>query len=235
MEEKHVFTPQQKKAIGAAAIIVFLAFCLAAGWFAGRPMIRFAEEPERFRSWVETYGAWGSLLYAGMVFLQVLVALIPGEPLEICGGYAFGAIEGTLLCLAGAVAGSVLVFAFVRRFGRELVEIFFPREKLQKLRFLQSSPKRDFLFWIIFMLPGTPKDLLCYFARLTDLSWKKWLLICSVGRLPSILTSTLGGDALGEENYISAIVVFAVTLGVSLAGLGLYRFVVARHQKRKQE
>ena len=231
MEQKRTFTPRQKKAIGLAAIIIFVLFCVAVGWFAGRPMLHFAQDPERFRAWVDSHGPWGSIAYMGMVFLQVLVALIPGEPLELCGGYAFGAVKGSLLCLGGAVAGSIVVFAFVRRFGRELVEVFFSREKLDRLHFLQSSPKREFLFWVIFMIPGTPKDLLCYFAGLTNLGWRKWLLICSVGRLPSLLTSTLGGDALGGQNYLSAIVIFAVTFGLSLLGLGIYHLLMKRHEK----
>ena len=227
------FTPQQKKWISVVIAAVFLLFCGAVGWFIGRPMVRFASDPEQFRAWVESFGPWGGILYAAMVFLQVLVALIPGEPLEICGGYAFGAVPGTLLCLLGATAGSLLVFALVRRFGRAMVELFFSREKVENLRFLQSSPKRDFLFWLIFMLPGTPKDLLCYFAGLTDLPWRKWIFICSVGRLPSVITSTLGGGALGTENYGGALWVFAATAALSLIGVGIYRLVVARHEKKK--
>ena len=233
MKEKHLFTPKQKKWIAFIAVLFFLIISGIIGWFVGRPMVRFAKDPEQFRSWVDSHGAWGGILYAGMVFLQVLVAVIPGEPLEICGGYAFGAVKGTLLCLAGAVAGSVLVFAFVRRWGREVVEIFFPSKKLQNLRFLQSSPRRDFLFFLIFSLPGTPKDLLCYFSGLTDLSWRNWLIICSVGRLPSILTSTIGGNALGVQNYTHAVVVFTVTLGVSLLGVAVYQMVVRHHDKKK--
>lgn len=161
--------------------------------------------------------------------------MIPGEPLEISGGYAFGALRGSVLCLLGGVLGSVAVFALVRRFGRELVEIFFPREKLEKLKFLQSSPKRDALFWLIFTVPGTPKDLLCYFAGLMDLSWGKWLLLCTVGRLPSVLTSTIGGSALGVKDYQFAILVFAVTLAVSGVGLLIYRAVCRRHERKQQE
>ncbi len=234
MEDKRHFTVQQKKVIGAAAIVIFLAFCGAVGWFIGRPLVRFAQEPEQFRTWVEGFGAWGGIVYAGTVFLQVLVALIPGEPLELCGGYAFGAVRGTLLCLVGAVAGSIVVFALVRKFGRDLVEIFFSREKLQSLRFLRSSPKRNLLFWVIFTLPGTPKDLLCYFAGLTDMPWKQWLLICSVGRLPAIITSALGGNALGEQNYMTAILVFGMTFALSAVGLLIYRTIQQRHEKKKQ-
>ena len=155
--DKHVFTDKQKKLIAWAAIAIFLLLSAAVGWFIGRPLVRFASRPEEFRLWVDGHGLLGMAAYVGMVFLQVVVAVIPGEPLEISGGYAFGALRGSVLCLLGGVLGSVAVFALVRRFGRELVEIFFPREKLEKLKFLQSSPKRDALFWLIFTVPGTSK------------------------------------------------------------------------------
>ena len=232
--DKHVFTAKQKKLIAWAAIVIFLLLSAAAGWFVGRPLVRFASQPEQFRQWVDGHGLMGCAAYVGMVFLQVVVAVIPGEPLEISGGYAFGAVRGSLLCLLGAFLGSVAVFALVRRFGRELVEIFFSREKLEKLKFLQSSPKRDVLFWLVFMVPGTPKDLLCYFAGLTDLSWGKWLLLCTVGRLPSVLTSTIGGDALGVKDYQFAVLVFAATLAVSAVGLLIYRALCRRHQRRQE-
>lgn len=232
--DKHVFTAKQKKLIGWAAIAIFLLLSAVVGWFVGRPLVRFASQPEQFRQWVDGHGLMGCAAYVGMVFLQVVVAVIPGEPLEISGGYAFGAVRGSLLCLLGAFLGSVAVFALVRRFGRELVDIFFPREKLEKLKFLQSSPKQDALFWLVFMVPGTPKDLLCYFAGLTDLSWGKWLLLCTVGRLPSVLTSTIGGDALGVKDYQFAVLVFAATLAVSAVGLLIYRALCRRHQRRQE-
>lgn len=231
--DKPALNEKQKKWIAAGAVVIFILFSAAIFWFVGRPMIRFARQPELFRAWVEQRGIWGKIAYVGMVFLQVLVAVIPGEPLEICGGYAFGAFWGTVLCLLGAMLGSVAVFAFVRRFGQPLVEVFFSREKLDSLRFLHSSPKRNALFWLIFTVPGTPKDLLCYFAGLTDLPWRTWLLISSVGRIPSIVTSTIGGDALGVQNYQFALIAFGVTLAISGVGLLIYRAVCRRHEEKK--
>ena len=232
MEKRH-FTENQKKLIGGVAIVIFVVFSAAICWFVGKPMVKFVSEPEKFRMWVDSHGLWSQVAYVGMTLLQVLVAVIPGEPLEISGGYAFGAVQGTVLCMLGAFLGSVVVFAFVRRFGRELVEVFFPKEKIESLRFLQSSPKRDLLFWLVFVVPGTPKDLLCYFAGLTDLYWGKWLLICSLGRVPSIITSTVGGNALGGKNYLFAILVFAGTLAVSAIGLLIYRGLYRRHEKKQ--
>ena len=112
--DKHVFTDKQKKLIAWAAIAIFLLLSAAVGWFIGRPLVRFASRPEEFRLWVDGHGLLGMAAYVGMVFLQVVVAVIPGEPLEISGGYAFGALRGSVLCLLGGVLGSVAVFALVR-------------------------------------------------------------------------------------------------------------------------
>lgn len=230
---KRTLTEQQKKTLSVLAIVIFVLLSAALAWFVGRPMVRFARQPEQFRAWVDGHGAWGPLAYAAMVFLQVLVAIIPGEPLEIAGGYAFGAWAGTALCLLGAVLGSVTVFALVRRWGRGLVEVFFPADKLEKLQFLlHPSPKRTALFWLIFTIPGTPKDLLCYFAGLTDLPWGIWLLIATVGRLPSIVTSTVGGSALGEQNYRAAVIAFTLALAVAGVGYVIYRAVCRRHGQK---
>ena len=232
---KRTLTEKQKKMLSAAAIIIFILLFAALAWFVGRPMIRFARQPEQFRSWVDGHGALGCAAYAAMVFLQVVVAIIPGEPLEIAGGYAFGAWWGTVLCLIGAVLGSAAVFALVRRWGRPLAEVVFPKEKLDKLQFLHSSPKRTALLWLIFTAPGTPKDLLCYFAGLTDMMWRTWLLIATVGRLPSIVTSTVGGGALGDRNYTTAAIAFGVALAAAGVGYLVYRAVCRRNGQKGEE
>ncbi|MBQ9993594.1 MAG: TVP38/TMEM64 family protein [Clostridia bacterium] len=232
-KEKKELTSKQQKIIAGCAIAVFVIFLLAVFLLVGVPMSKFVSEPERFRQWVESKGFLGQLIYMGMVILQVIVAIIPGEPLEIAGGYAFGAIEGAILCIIAATVGSLIVFGFVRRFGIKLVEVFFPREKLRSLRFLRNSPKRDFLFLLIFTIPGTPKDMLCYFAGLTDMKLGVWMLISSLGRLPAIITSTVGGNALGTQNYLFAALTFAVALLISGAGMLIYNAVCKKHEQKK--
>ena len=228
---KDHLTKKQQKQIGIAAIIIAAIATALIIWLAGVPLVRFASEPERFRQWVNNNGLWSRFAYIGMMLLQIVIAVLPGEPFEIAAGYAFGAVEGTLLCVAASTLGSLTVFLLVRRFGVPLVEIFFPEDKLRSIRFLKTTPKRDFIFFIIFMIPGTPKDLLCYFAGLTDIKFTVWLLICSLGRLPAIVTSTVGGDALGTSNYWFAAIVFAVTLAVSLVGLLVYKHICSSHEK----
>ena len=231
MKTKKELSQKQQKAVSIASFCTLLLMLVLLCAVIGRPMVRFASDPDKFRDWVEGHGVWGMLAYMGMVAVQVLAALIPGEPLEIAGGYAFGAVKGTLLCLLAASLGSAAVICLVRRYGLRLVEVFFPKEKIQSLRFLRSSPKRTLLFLLIFMLPGTPKDLLCYYAGLTDIKLPVLLIICSLGRLPSIVTSTAGGDALGTESYLFAVIIFAATFVLSALGLFIYNMLCKRHEK----
>ena len=231
MKTKKELSQKQQKAVSIASFCTLLLMLVLLCAVIGRPMVRFASDPDKFRDWVEGHGVWGMLAYMGMVAVQVLAALIPGEPLEIAGGYAFGAVKGTLLCLLAASLGSAAVICLVRRYGLRLVEVFFPKKKIQSLRFLRSSPKRTLLFLLIFMLPGTPKDLLCYYAGLTDIRLPVLLIICSLGRFPSIVTSTAGGDALGEESYLFAVIIFAATFVLSALGLFIYNMLCKRHEK----
>lgn len=226
-------TDRQKKWIAGSGLALFFLLSALICWFAGRPLIHFAQEPERFRQWVDLQGPLAPILFTGMVILQVIVAVIPGEPLEIAAGYAFGAVEGTLLCVLGTFIGGLLVFLLVRRFGLRAVEIFFPVEKLRSLHFLQNERRLALWVFFIFFLPGTPKDVMCYFVGLTAMPLRTWALISAVARLPSIITSTVGGNALGMGNYTFAIIVFAATLVISGLGLLLYRAVCSARERRK--
>ena len=226
---------KKERILATAVIAAIVGAMLLLMVLIGKPLVSFVSEPEKFRLWIEEKGIWGPLIYIGLVFLQVVVAIIPGEPFEIVGGYAFGALLGTVYCMIGAMLGSTLVFLLVKQFGARLVELFFPQKKLSELKFLQTTPKRDFLYFLIFAIPGTPKDLLCYFAGLTDMKLWLWLLISSLGRIPSLVTSTVGGDALGTESYLFAIIVFATTVLISGIGLLIYRLICRRHEKEQND
>ena len=205
---------------------IFVLFSAAVAWLIGKPLLQFVSEPEKFRQWVDSHGLLGPLAFLGMMVLQVFVAVIPGEPLEIGAGYAFGAVEGTILCILGAAIGSTLVFLFVRRFGVRAVEVFISREKIQSLRFLQNTRRVHLFLLVAFLLPGTPKDVLCYVAGLTTLKLGPFILISSICRLPSIVTSTIGGSALGSGQWGMSAIVFAATLVISAIGLWIYKRIL---------
>ena len=224
---------KRRRALAAAGTALFIIAAAAVFWFAGRPLVELVSDPQSFRAWVAARGFAGRLAFIGMVTLQIVVAIIPGEPFEIGAGYAFGTLEGTGLCLLGSALGSAVIFALVRTFGVKLVEVFFSREKINSLSFLQNAKKLNALVFTVFAIPGSPKDLLSYCVGLTDMKFITWLGISTVARIPSIITSTLGGDALGAGRGSLAIWVFAITLALSATGLLLFN-IYSKRQNRQQ-
>lgn len=227
MNENH------KKMVALWAVLIFVLFCAAVGYFIGVPMVRLAKAPAQFQALVDSYGFWGRLIFVGMVVLQVIVAFIPGEPIELAAGYAFGFLEGSLLTLAGFMIGSWLVFISVRKFGVKLVEVFFPPEKILEFSFLKNPKKTKTIAFLLMLIPGTPKDFLSYFAGLTQLTLKQWLLIVAIGRLPSLITSTATGAAAGQENYILSAIVLGITILLTFAGIVYYRYI-CKQQKEEE-
>lgn len=214
---------KQQKAVWLLAVVIFILFCLVVGWCIGVPMIRLARDPEAFRMWVDSSGIWGRIAFVGMVVIQVLVAFIPGEPIELAAGYAFGVLEGTFLTMTGFLIGSWLVYGLVKRFGVRLVEVFFPKNKIAEFRFLKNPKKTKIIAFILMTIPGTPKDFLSYFAGLTQLKAGEWLVIVAVARIPSLITSTITGAAAGVENYVLSAVMLSITLLISGVGALYYR------------
>lgn len=233
MSQRRSFTEKQKRWIAGTGIFLFLLLSVLICIFAGKPLIQFVQEPEHFRAWVDEQGILAPIAFLGMLVLQIVVAVIPGEPLEIAAGYAFGAVEGTLLCLFGAFLGRVAVFLLVRKLGARAVDVFFPLDKLNELKFLQNKRRLTLWVFFLFFLPGTPKDVLCYVVGLTDLPLRSWLIISAIAPLPSIVTSTIGGDALGMGDYGFALLVFVITVVIS--GLGLLAYHLICRTKERSE
>lgn len=229
MSEKH------RRIVWVLSIIVFVLFMAVVGVMIGVPMVRLVEDPEAFRIWVDSYGWWGRIAFVGMVVLQVVVAFIPGEPIELAAGYAFGFWEGSLLTLTGFLIGSWIVFALVRRFGVKLVEVFFPSSQIREFRFLKNPKKTKIIAFLLMFIPGTPKDFLSYFAGLTRLTTKEWLTIVAIGRIPSLITSSVTGDAAGDERYVFSVIMLAVTVAISAAGVLYYRRLTKQENEASEQ
>lgn len=208
---------------------IFLLFTLiiivsaVALLFVGKPLIRFVSDAEAFRAWVEANTWWSRVAYIGMLIFQVVFAVIPGGAFEVAGGYAFGAVEGTILSVVGTTLGSIIVFLLVKRFGMKYVLLFFSREHLASAKFMHDEKRLYLIAFIAFIIPGTPKDLLCYVAGLTDIKLSRWIAITSIARIPAITISTIGGNAIGTRSYVFAVAVFIVTVVISAIGVLVYR------------
>ena len=155
----------RRRVVSIVSFLILIGFFAVVAVYVGKPMINLAKDPETFRLWVDSHGFGGKLAMVGMMVLQVVVAVIPGEALEIGAGYAFGAWEGLLLCLIGAAIGSAIIFFFVKLLGVKMVEAFIPREKINSLKFIKSSRRwLNLLMFILFFIRH-PKGSVHLFRR----------------------------------------------------------------------
>jgi len=201
-------------------------------------LVRFsgiARSGEEFRDFIQGYGAYGILIAVGIQVLQVFIALIPGEFVEIGMGYAYGWFNATILSLTGVAIGSALIFILVKRFGIKLVQVFVSTDKINQLKIISSEEKLNRLTFILYFIPGTPKDLITYFAGLTRMTLKDFLGITLFARIPSVVSSTVGGNFIGNGEYIKAFILFAITGAVSLIGIKIYKIVMKKLHEKAQK
>ena len=224
---------QRRKIISIVSLLLIMILFSMIAYFVGRPLVtEFRTSPETFRAYVKSHGPWGPVVMMGIMALQVIVAVIPGEPFELAAGFVFGWFSGAIWCLAGAAIASTLVFLAVRKWGVKLVELFFSREKILNFSFLQNEKKLELLVFVLFLIPGSPKDLLTYLVGLTNMKLHTFLLLSTLARVPSVIASTVTGSLAQKENYVAALILFAVTLVISLICVLYYRRI---SQQEKDE
>lgn len=170
--------------------------------------------PEYFKQ----MGILGKGLLIVVMSLQVIVAFIPGEVVELLAGVLYGPLEGTLLCLLGAALGSSLIYFLSVKLGEKL----FNKEGKEKT-FYQTHQITIPLIFILFLLPGSPKDALTYFMPMTSIKLSSFLLVSSVARIPSVLSSTLTGSVWKQGNFVLSILIYGLTAFLSLGGYWIYK------------
>lgn len=186
---------------------------------------------------VHSFKAWLMLLSVQMI--QVVIAFIPGDPFEILAGALFGTWGGLGTCLLGCVLASSLVFHLSKKFGGSLLQKIFGKERIEKFSFLHDARKLEAAIFVVFLIPGTPKDMLTYVAGTTSIKLHQFLLLTSLARIPSIVTSTFLGASMMKADWKSSIIIFAVTVLIGIFGI-FYReriisFLKTNSKKRYEQ
>lgn len=204
------------------SLFIFVGLMVLGTVTLGPKIVDIARDPEKFQQTLGNNPIESSFIFLGVQFIQVIFAFIPGEFVEVGAGYAFGWLWGTLLCLLGVAVATFLIFGLTRLLGKKFTSIMIDTKDLKRLKFLNNEKKLTFILFLLYFIPGTPKDLITYFAGVTKVKFGTFMLISTVGRLPSVLTSTLAGDALVEEKYVQSVIIFVVTGLVAIGGYWLY-------------
>lgn len=217
------------------AIIMILLIGLTIYLFPKFLELQHEDTREELKTYIDSIGFWGWLLALSVQVLQVVVAFLPGEPVEIVMGMIYGPIGGMFTCLLGITIGTLIIYFLAKTIGIKFISIFVDPDKLSEYRFINSSNKKDALVFTLFFIPGTPKDVLTYFAPFIKMPMLRFILISTFARIPSIITSTLLGDSLGSGKWILAIIIFAATLLIALIGILFNRWYMKKHQEIHDE
>ena len=237
MEEKRFNIDVKKLLIDAIPIIVFLVILgiLTVVFWPYVQRLATPEGREEFKLWVDSLGFYGWMITLGIQLLQIFVAFIPGEAIELMLGYVWGPLLGTFTCFLGIFIATLTIYFLVRRFGMKFITRMIGTDDLTKYKFLSDKNKVELTIFILFFIPGTPKDPLTYVAPLAPISPWKYLLIATFARFPSVITSTILGDRIAEGDYLMAVIVFVVTALISVSGIILGNKFIKAKQKKNAE
>ena len=199
------------------------------------PVVRNLSTPEgqlEFKNQVASMGALGYLALFGLQFAQIFLIIIPGEPIEILAGMCYGGIGGLIFITISAFIITTIIFFAVRKFGRRFVYSFCSKERIDKIensKLFKNPKKIEFIMLILFLIPGTPKDLLVYLAGLLPLKPLRFILISTFARIPSVVSSTFAGSNLVAGNWKFSVIIYAVTFLI----VGIMIFIINKFDKDK--
>lgn len=196
----------------------------------GKRIYQYVQNPEDFKFLLKRFNNYDKLAFVFIRAFQTVLKVIPAEPLEIGSGILYGAWGGLFLCILGTEIGSLVIIFISKFFGRKVVELFVPLERINSLTLFKDEKKVYLSMFFLYLIPGTPKDIMTYAFALTDMNIWKFLLITSIARLPSIITSTWCGTEITNKNYVFAIVIFAVTAFAGVAGSLVYKAITDRNK-----
>lgn len=220
-------TTTKRRLVTLACLLLFFGLLLFFTLFFWNDLAATASDPEALKNALARQGAVGKLIFTLLMAAQVVLAVIPGHPFEVAGGYCYGVFGGTLLCSAGAALGSLIAFVISRLVGAKAVNIFYNKEKVKKVFFLKTTERRNLFTFIVFLVPGIPKDMVAYFMGITEMRLPTFLLLSTVGRLPGILLAAAAGAAVQGGSFVLLVVLLAVLLPLTILLYFLFRKQIA--------
>jgi uncharacterized membrane protein YdjX (TVP38/TMEM64 family) len=211
--------------MGAIILIAFAALFLSVIWHVISPLLvdwyGFLSSKEKVRTWLMSFGPLAPLVFILIQSLQVVFAPIPGEATGFLGGYLFGIPKGFLYSTLGLTIGSTFAFLLGRWLEIHFVEKVVRKETLEKFDFIVER-QGALIAFLFFLIPGFPKDYLCFILGLSKMPLRVFLVINIIGRMPGTFLLTLQGANVYKGNYITFFILLGIFLSVGLVML-LYK------------
>lgn len=186
----------------------------------------------QFKEQIQSTGIYGFLMLFGLQIAQIILAVLPGEPLEVLAGMCYGAIGGAIFIFITVAITTSLIFTLVRKYGKKYIYQFFKKEKVDKIensKLFKNPQKVELIMMILFLIPGTPKDLLVYIGGLLPIKPLRFVLISTFARFPSVVSSTIAGANIVNGNFKITILVYVITFTLT----ALFIYLVNKFDKDK--
>ncbi len=165
-------------------------------------------------------------------FLQIVVAFIPGEVVQIAAGMVYGPWIGALIIWVGCILSSAFIFVLVHKLGAPFVQSMVPEKYMDKLTSFEKSGRLNIVIFILFLIPGLPKDIFTYIAPLTHLRMPTFLILTNVARIPGIILSTFAAAGLVNGNIALSIILFVIVAAIAIVALFTYERIMRYFEKR---
>jgi uncharacterized membrane protein YdjX (TVP38/TMEM64 family) len=179
-------------------------------WSAAVKSYSILNDHDRFKETIDSFGPYSPLAFILLQVVQVVVAPIPGAPVGFLGGYLFGVQAGFIYSMIGLTIGSWLAFSIAGVFEKWIMQKLVSSKKLKKFDYLMEH-EGVILSFFLFLIPGFPKDALCYILGMTSMRSGTFLMISTIGRIPGTVIATLQGAKVYHQHYT----IFFVLVGVS--------------------
>lgn len=172
-----------------------------------------------FKEKITNSGIGGISMLFGLQLAQIFLVILPGEPLEILAGMCYGSFWGTIFILVSVFITTTAIFFLVKRFKKKFVYEFFPKEKIDKIeksKIFNNPKKVEIILFILFFIPGTPKDLMVYLGGLLPIKPLRFILISTFARFPSIISSTLAGSSIMKGDWLDIVIIYLITFALAI-------------------
>lgn len=179
-------------------------------WIKAIEFYELLHDQHHLKAIITSFGAYSPLAYILIQVIQVVVAPIPGGLIEFMGGYLFGAKAGFFYSMIGVIFGSWLAFSLARLFEKVAVEKFVHIRTMKRFDYLIGH-EGVILSFLLFLIPGFPKDALCYILGLTPMHLGIFLIISTIGRIPGTLMACLQGGKAFDHQYKTMLILFGVS------------------------
>lgn len=192
------------------------------------------KDPNILKEVILSYGSFSILIFVMLQILQVVIFFIPGEFIQVAGGYIFGTFLGGFISLIGITAGSAIAYFIANTYGKPLVQKLLLNKKIKLFRKVLKAGSKKAVVFIFYLIPGIPKDALAYICGVSDISFKDFFIFSTLGRIPGIFISTLFGQRMFLGDSTSLITIGIVMGTLSIIGVLKGETIIKNIIKKKK-